>query len=115
MLKLITTPIEKTEIDQKNTLYLGPWCLPNLEILKNKSIGGINYHWDDRKKLQQDEIALKTIHDELLTLLANNLNELHQIDRPINYWKTILDPWLLSYVSVLWDRFESVKGIPNYI
>lgn len=41
--------------------------------------------------------------------LALALNEYHNLDRPVRYWQIIIDPWLLTYIAVLFDRWECLR------
>lgn len=41
--------------------------------------------------------------------LALALNEYHNLDRPIRYWQIIIDPWLLTYIAVIFDRWECLR------
>jgi putative transferase (TIGR04331 family) len=41
--------------------------------------------------------------------LANSLNYYNKVNYPIRYWRIILGPWLLTYLSALWSRWESLR------
>lgn len=69
----------------------------------------VRNHWDDRKKLKNDFDYLKGLHDSLLTSLVSAMNSYHQIERPLRYWQMVLDPWLLTCVAVVWDRWECLR------
>ena len=51
---LITTKNNNyPEIDDKNKIYLGNWCLQN-KYIADKGEKIADYHWDDRDKLEKD-------------------------------------------------------------
>lgn len=41
--------------------------------------------------------------------LALALNNYHNLDRPVRYWQIIIDPWLLTYIAVIFDRWECLR------
>ena len=108
---LATTAIEKTWGKNEPILFLGEWCRlyqrRKVWILRNSVVSP--FHWDSRKKLESDEGALRKLKEELLIALAKQLNNIHGIKGSIEYWRVILSPWLVSYVAVIWDRWENVR------
>lgn len=108
---LITTAIEKTWNSDENIIFLGEWCLSynRQDVWKNLNYEIIPYHWDDRNKLKDDYAYLKSLYELLLVELSNALNDYHQIKRPLRYWRIILAPWLLTYVAVIFDRWECLR------
>ena len=112
---LVTTCLDATwkESDQKEIMFLGDWCLSkwNKESLDGLSYKIVPHHWHDRQKLEKDERYLKQVHEDMIKKLTLSLNEVHHLDYPESYWRHLLDPWLVSYVAVIWDRFECINGL----
>jgi putative transferase (TIGR04331 family) len=108
---LVTTALEETWSHSDSTVFLGEWC----KVYDRKNVWSIRphqvvrNHWDDRAKLRRDHDYLKCLHDSILVKLASSLNSYHQLERPLRYWRMIVDPWLLTYVAVLWDRWECLR------
>ena len=71
----------------------------------------LDYHWRDRDKLAADHEFLENLYEEVLRAVSEFLNEFHNTDHNIGYWRIILGPWLLTYVAVLWDRWESLSVV----
>jgi len=67
------------------------------------------YHWDDRRKLYKDFLALNTLYEEMLQELAGKLNELHGCDRSLRYWRILIGPWLRIFLEVLFDRWAMLQ------
>ena len=108
---LATTAIEETWGDHEPIVFLGEWCrlYDRREVWKNRPHCVVSNHWDDRNKLKSDYDDLKGLHDRLLAGLVPAMNGYHRIERPLRYWQMILDPWLLTYVAVIWDRWECLR------
>ena len=94
----------------KNCFYLGRWCLNEIEYYKKKdNVNFIEYHWDDRKKLKKDYSYLNSLHSQLIKILSEELNKLHSTEKTIRYWQILLDPWLMDYIGILYDRWETIR------
>lgn len=116
--RLVLTAIDASCVnDDDVVLALGEWCGIYGQVNKDQK-GDVNnvlpYHWDDREKLARDYAYLKALHDRLLSVLAVQLNDAHCVNRPDRYWQAILDPWLLTYVAVLYDRWELLRTAFDY-
>ena len=109
---LITTALTETwgNRDQKAVL-LGEWCktLDNLNELEARQYRQVPYHWSDRDKFIKDYDYLELFYERVLQSLANSLNNYHGVDRSLRYWRILLGPWLLTYVAIAWDRWESLR------
>ena len=110
---LVTTAIESTWGHDEELLFLGEWCkkFTRQNIYKNRSYQTLSYHWRDRKKLDYDHDYLEELYERMLIALAQHLNQIHNLERNPRYWRIFVGPWLLSYISVLWDRWESVLSL----
>ena len=109
---LITTAIEETwgHTDQKAVL-LGEWCktMQNEDFLKSKNYEQIAYHWADREKFIKDYEYLELFYERVLESLSESLNQYHQTQHSLRYWRILLGPWLLTYVAIIWERWESLR------
>ena len=109
---LITTALTETwgNQDQK-AILLGEWCktLDNQKDLESRDYQQIPYHWSDRDKFIKDYDYLEVLYERVLQSLANSLNDYHGVERSLRYWRMLLGPWLLTYVAIAWDRWESLR------
>ena len=109
---LVTTALEATWGTDQPILFLGEWCkLP----LRHDAWGPrahrtVPFHWDDVNKLKADYAYLHALHRSLLHGLAAALNAWHGVQHPIRYWQLLLDPWLLTYVNVMFDRYDCLRA-----
>lgn len=98
---------------KENLVFLGEWCIP-YEVskkFKGKNFRIVPFHWDDRDKLLRDYEYLQHLHSQLLINLAEYLNKYHCTAYSLRFWQTILDPWLLAYLSTAFDRWENLNNL----
>jgi putative transferase (TIGR04331 family) len=73
------------------------------------------YHWDDRKKFNKDLVYINSIYEIYLEIVKNFLNKYHNVEYSKLYWRIIVGPWLIEFISILFDRYETIKNInKNY-
>jgi len=109
---LITTQNKKIPFNTRY-YYLGYWCIDfNKKNILNqfKGIKIHKYHWKDKSKLHKDFFFLKNETENILNILSNSLNSLHNTNYDKKYWRTILYPWLSQYVSIIFDRWEIINS-----
>ncbi len=108
---LVTTALEQTWGSDEPIVFLGEWCrlYDRKDVWMKRSCQVIPNHWDDREKLREDYGYLESLYGSLLADIASAMNRYHQIDRTLRYWQMILGPWLLTYIAVIWDRWECLR------
>jgi putative transferase (TIGR04331 family) len=117
---LITTALpNKVRFESKNIIFLGEWCknYSKNNVYSDESFTVIPYHWKDRKKCREDYEYLSHLYQKVLIKVSLELNSVHKVSYSLEYWRIIIGPWLLTYVAVLFDRWESIRlstdiGIP---
>lgn len=112
-MRLVLTPTYNscTNLDKK-TIYLGDWCALHQDTKSRNldhEIQVVDYHWWDRKKIQRDYKYLDVIYEKLLCDVSSQLNKIHGTNHPLMFWRIVIGPWLLTYVSVIWDRIENIR------
>ena len=110
MRSLVTTSYIKTSGEE--IVFLGEWCKKynQRDSWVDKKYTTIPYHWEDRKKFNVDHDYLFEFYEELLTSLSVKLNKIHGVEYTKIYWRTVIGPWLLMYVPVLFDRWENINA-----
>jgi putative transferase (TIGR04331 family) len=108
---LVTTSIEETWPKDRPILFLGEWCklYDRMPVWSHLNSIVMPVHWKDRDKLKRDHDYLQEFYEKVLAALSNTLNNVHGVRYSIEYWRIILGPWLLTYVAVVWDRWESIR------
>jgi putative transferase (TIGR04331 family) len=96
-------------------MMLGPWCVSTAVLLNPRAPQAESapeiapFHWDDRAKLHRDYVYLKGLHQRLLDALAVSLDCVHGVSHSRRHWQILLDPWLMAWVGVLFDRWEALR------
>ncbi len=108
---LISTALESTWDEKFPILFLGEWC----RFYSRRHVWGkldhevLVYHWEDRDKLARDYHLLEDLFERLLAALGERMNAIHGKNESPGYWRIVLSPWLMSYVAVLFDRWEVLR------
>ena len=114
---LVTTAIDSFWKKDQKILFLGQWCLPhnkrNNILLLDYEI--LEHPWSKRTKYRKAFRYCQEVYEEFLIILTAFLNEYHNTNKSINYWRIIIGPWLNNYVQVFYERFVCVKAaFENY-
>lgn len=110
---LVTTSIEATWPNTTELItFLGKWChrYKRKEFWLNRNFEIEPYHWDDRIKLYEDYIYLEKLYEELLIELTKKLNEIHNVNYSLRYWRILVGPWLGYFIQILFDRWSMLNG-----
>ena len=105
---LIVTASDTKLPENQEYVYLGSWCLKYPIESKSGEHVILDYHWNDRKKLQSDFLYLQGLNDKLIGLIGNKLNQIHNVNHTRKYWELVLGYWVNLYSSVLFDRWSMV-------
>ena len=113
---LVTTALEETWPEDRPILFLGEWCrrFSRRHRWSHLEAEVLPYHWDDRERLYADYQYLVSLHERLLADLAQALNDIHQVDRSLRYWRILIGPWLGYFVQILFDRWKSIQAAAQY-
>jgi putative transferase (TIGR04331 family) len=106
---LITTALQETFPKDTNekALFLGEWCkvYNKKPVCRNFDSQTMPYHWDDRKKLYTDYQNIQIIYEKILCELSSKLNQIHQVNYSLRYWRILIGPWLGYFTQTLFDRW----------
>jgi putative transferase (TIGR04331 family) len=108
-MRLIKTAIYNKQELREDDLYLGAWCSYENDEKCNLKPKTLHYHWDDRDKYYHDYLYLDSLYEEKLGAYVEIMNEIHNFDKDIEYWRVIIGPWLRSFIDVLYDRFKTIE------
>lgn len=108
---LATTALEETWGKDESLVFLGDWCKlsARTSVWTPREYKTVPYHWDERGKVRKDHDKLLEFHERVVAGLTPVLNAYHQVHYPLRYWRIMLDPWLVSYVAILFDRWECLR------
>ncbi|MCP5482122.1 MAG: hypothetical protein H7A21_11855 [Spirochaetales bacterium] len=108
---LVTTALESTWGDEWPTLFAGEWCriYSRRQVWSRLDHEVLEYHWEDREKLARNYHELEDLYERILVALSARLNAIHGKNEDTGYWRIVLGTWLMSYVAVLFDRWETLR------
>ena len=114
---LITTADEQAwPMDEHEpVLFLGEWCkrYSRKEQWKKFDSETLPYHWDNRNLLHEDYKYLQEFYEELLIELSQKLNQIHETNHNLRYWRILIGPWLGYFTQILFDRWKSIQEATN--
>lgn len=65
--------------------------------------------FEDLHDLKRAQKYIDTVYETLLLKLSACLNKIHHTDYATQFWRIVIGPWLYIYISVLYDRYMSIK------
>lgn len=111
----LVTTAEKSTWPSKalSILFLGEWCrlYNRRQYWEYRNTEVVPYHWDDRRKLNEDFLYLINLHETLLLELSQKLNTIHGVNHSLRYWRILIGPWLGYFTQILFDRWSSLKQV----
>lgn len=113
----LTSADQYWDIDYEAILYLGEWCKTfHKEEEINQNITTLPYIWDSNEKMSLAVAKTDLIYNRVFTILYRRLNQIHSLDKNEDFWNTLLMPWLLPYVQVIYDRYSHLREAKeNYV
>lgn len=107
---LVTTADSRLWKKNKPLLLLGAWCFRAGCKSENtdRNIKVIPYHWDDREKLLSDYDYLQRCYEDALSKLVITLNDFHDTNHSLRYWRILIGPWLYLFIHILYDRWYMI-------
>ena len=106
---LITSKNKKFNPSFGQKIYMHP----SLNLNSKKS--GLNkYIWNSNKRKKKDYFYLKTVYENNLKYLTKTLNLIHNEKKPVSYWRIIIGPWLMDFLTFIYDRLESIRRYKKY-
>ena len=96
-------------------ILVGDWCFLGYE--KKSSFNKLKYeifdsHWSNPDKLNKDIKYLQSnIWDEAIDFLSSELNNYHGVSLPKKYWENLVKGWLVIFVPIVFDRYETLRLI----
>ncbi len=104
---LVTSAIESTWPKKGKVIFLGKWCclFDRKDLWSNLDYKIEDFHWDDRKKLQNDYVLLEEIYENFLDSFHIYLNNLHKKKFSKRFWRILIGPWLYSSICIVYDRW----------
>jgi putative transferase (TIGR04331 family) len=112
---LITTALEETWVEDQPALFLGEWCrlYSRKDRWSEMNATVLPFHWDDQDKLFSDYQYLDSLYELILGDMVIKLNQIHNVEYSIRYWRILIGPWLAYFIQMLFDRWLSIQSAIN--
>jgi putative transferase (TIGR04331 family) len=112
---LATTAREDFWDFSKKIIFLGKWCLrySKKDIWQPLNGSVLDDPLVDNGGLEGARKVVVKTYDKLSSIMTETLNVLHGVDYDERYWKIVVGPWLLFYISTLYDRYLCVRVAVN--
>ena len=96
-------------------ILVGDWCFLGYEdkCSHNKFKYEIfDSHWSNLNKLNDDIKYLQSkVWDEVIDFISLELNKYHGVSLPKKYWENVLMGWLVIFIPMAFDRYETLNLI----
>jgi len=66
--------------------------------------------WNSALKVSEAADYCAQVYKEIVPELAQSLNAIHGISCPDRYWQILLGPWLLHFITILYDRYQRIEN-----
>ena len=110
--RLICTANEELIHENKNNIFIGDWCLQEIEVKKkiiNLNYEICSYHYDENQnKLKKDWLYLDELYERIIIAITKKLNSYHNKNFSRKYWEIIVGPTIVQLLSIFWDRYETI-------
>jgi len=101
-------------INEKNTIFLGKWCVSYNEIKKYKNFEFFDFIWKDRKKYEEAYWYLLNVFEDILEALYRKINSSYNLSFDKTFYRIILSTWLIHYIHQIYDKFITIKKFTLY-
>jgi len=94
-------------------IFLGEWCksFQDRHLLQKISYQTLPYHWTSPEKIKNDNDYLSETYESFLRDLSKYLNNFHKVNFSLKFWRILIGPWLLTFISTIWDRWEIIRAL----
>jgi len=105
---LATTALDQYWDKSRKLLFLGDWCILG-EKNNSSNFSILDDHWLDIADIPRKAEYIYNIFENIVPVVSKNMNSIHDVKLSENYWKFLIGPWLLSFISVIYDRFTIIE------
>ena len=115
-LVLVTTSIEETWVKNEKILFLSEGCLKfsRKSAWENLNFTILENIWKDPAQDRVDYSYLREVNEILLERFMLVLNQIHNTNYSINYWRIFIGYWLKNFVNIYFDRWKTIKYVNEH-
>ena len=111
---LVTTAIKDFWDKDSNLLFLGPWCLANEGgVFDINSALIVHSPWKPAYRIKKASDYCYHIYNKILPQISTNLNKIHNVTYPVEYWRVLIGFWLLHFIQMVYDKYIRIEAVLN--
>ncbi|MCX7121834.1 MAG: LIC12162 family protein [Gammaproteobacteria bacterium] len=109
---LALTSLDEFWDKSKSILFSGEWCKTNENsenrIGLNIETFTINYSKEETDRIYE---YIGYVYENLLELLSAWLNSVHKVSYSLKYWRALIGPFLLDYITLSYNKLDCLTKI----
>ena len=114
MKKLILTNLDEFEPEDKDSIFLGPWCFRDLaEKEKYWNSHKFDELFIDAKEFEDASFYIRGFAENLLLKYSEKLNKIHKRENSVGYWRILLMPWIIRSLEIFFIRYKQLKNFSD--
>jgi putative transferase (TIGR04331 family) len=118
---LATTALSEIWDNNSKLLLTNPWCLMgnnNKRMLRDRDYMVLPSPWEPAALRKTALEYCHVVYEETLLQMYTILNDIHHVSFPLQYWRILIGPWLLHFISAFCDRYtrigNALKLFPDF-
>ena len=107
---LATTALESFWDTSMPMVFLGEWCRRYRRRSYWTSLDAkvLPCIWETGQSVEDAHRQVRGVYENALMALADAMNKIHGVRCRQRYWRILLGPWLLEYISSAYDKYSSL-------
>jgi putative transferase (TIGR04331 family) len=112
---LALTALEDFWSPDEKILFLGEWCrkFERRDYWETLDYELLESPFSKPDLDRQAYCYVLSLKEEILPLLAEQLNQIHGSQFSMRYWRIVVGPWLDNYIAAYYDRYIHLKAALN--
>jgi len=113
---LATTALDEFWDTSEELFFLGEWCklFDKKDSLDDLSYKTLPFEWNNSEKIYEAYTYCNLLYEKVLSNLTDKLNEIHKLDKSIDFYRVILGNWLVRFIHQYYDKYISIMNATKY-
>ncbi|BCB96324.1 hypothetical protein JZK55_12460 [Dissulfurispira thermophila] len=119
MKELVLTGIKELwPEDEKNAIFLGPWCFAynhKYKFWDQKKFTLAPSPWEKPQDILDASLYIDSLIDRIIPPLSDLMNNFHKTNYSSQFWKRYFIVWLVHWLGVCYDRYQRLNYLQQGI
>ncbi len=113
MYSIATTALSDFWETNKTIIFISSACKRFSQKTSWENLSAIDLpcEWQDKANFKKAYESSYALFNEYLPICAELLNKVHKKKHSTQYWKIVIGPWLLQFISSIYDKYHHIKKI----